>query len=246
MSVLFGRALLLLRRLTLAFLFCVDVHVKADEVKSCLDHTLPCAISSEGKKILSGSGLRLVMDRHSLLEQRKDKTVELIRGGFYVETSEARVFQTPYVKIWCEGTCKGLFQRELVQVNLVSLEGRWLMQRKGEEQTYSLVAGLQVQVGEVSTDGRAQMEFPQSLPWTPTVNEWAALYPGPLQDLKRELLKFRPTWKEAVEAASQLHIQVAKREIASYEKDQAEQRAKQHAHEREDQSLRALFREKNP
>ena len=89
------------------------------------------------------------------------------------------------------------------------------------------------------------MEFPQSLPWLSTVKSWAKLYPGNAKQLREEVADFRPAWREAVEAVSHLHAETAERAIASYEAGQAQERARQKAREREDESLRSLFRAKN-
>ena len=181
-----------------------------------------------------------------MLEQRDGHTIQLVLGSFYVETSREVHFQTPYARVWCEEDCKGIFNRESTLLEVKSLEGRWLIKRTGEAQTYALPAGLQVAIGEVTTDGQAQMDFPQSLPWLPTVKQWAALFPGSVDELKPTLVKFRDSWKEAVEAVSDLHQHAASRAIASYEKTQAQERARLLAIQREDQKLRDLFREKNP
>lgn len=237
----------LLRLLTFVFLFCVDVHVKAAELGDCWGHRIPCAVKAGDRvKTLSADNLRVSMSRASLLEQRDEKTVQLVAGQFYVETSRPVQFQTPFGKMWCESECKGLFVRETSRVVVKSFGGSWLVQRTGEQQTYVVPPALQVELGEVTSAGQAQMEFPQSLPWTSTVGAWAALYPGTLAEFKQTLAKFRPVWKEAVEAASSMHSQVILREIASDEKVRNEARARQLAKEREDQSLRQLFRDKNP
>ncbi len=236
----------LLRLFSFVVIFFIDVQVKAADLKDCWGKTVPCPIDSrEAKRSVEADGLLVILAPHSLIEQRDDSTIQLVSGEFYIETKRTEKFKTPYAKIWCEGECQALIQRQVREFNVKSLQGRWLIQRVGEEQTYALPAGLQMTIGEVAEDGRASMEFPQSLPWIPTIKQWAALYPGGLEKLKPELEKFRKQWKEAVEAASVMQYQSASRTIASYEKSLAEDRARQKAREREDQSLRSLFREKN-
>jgi hypothetical protein len=262
------------------FLFCVDVHVRAEtahgqakaeashgqakaetaqvdvkaeasdkarETENCWSKQIPCAVKSEHSKIrLHAKHLDLVMARGALLEQQTQNTIRLIKGEFYIETSQVVYFKTPYAKIWCEEECKGYFSRTVDQVNVKSLDGEWLIQRTGETTPYVLRVGRQVLIGEVQFDGKAFMEFPQSLPWSSTVNQWATLYPGSLDEFKHVLARFRTEWKGAVEELSDLHQTEAKRTIASHEKQVAEEQARKLAQEREDESLRAIFREKNP
>ena len=234
------------RTLLLLCTFCLDLHVKAAElsIKDCWGKTLPCSV--EGRRLVSAGATRLSLTTSALLEQRDAETFQLIRGDFYIETSSRAKFQTPFGQVWCEDECKGLFNREAGKLIVKSLEGKWRIRRLGEAQAYELAPGLQVQLGEVGDGGVAQMEFPQSLPWLPTVKLWSALYPGALSELKPTLVKFRETWKNAVETASVLHAQVASRSVASDAKIRASAAAQKLATEREDQRLRSLFRDKNP
>lgn len=235
-----------LRTLLLLSVFCLDVHVKAAELnkKYCWGQVLPCSV--EGRRLVMGTDFRISLATSTLLEWRDVETFQLIRGEFYVETSSRAKFQSPYGQVWCEDDCKGLFIREPDGIVIKSLEGNWRIRRLGEDQIYAIVPGLQVHLGEVNDAGQAQMEFPQSLPWLPTVKSWSALYPGTLKELKPTLVKFRESWKKAVEAASELHSKVASRRVASNAKMKAEVLARQLAAEREDQRLRSLFRDKNP
>src|SRR5665213_2103573 len=236
------------RALTLILIFFLDVHVKAETApKSCWGKSIPCPVQAGAEKqTITAKDLRVALGPAALLEQRDEKTVQMVSGDFYVETSKPVVFKTPYAKIWCDDDCKGLFIRTPESLTVKSLEGHWLVQRNGEKTVYTVPPALQVMVGEVGDDGRALMEFPQSLPWAPTVKQWGALYPGTLAELKPTLVKFREVWKVAVEWSSEMHFAAASRTIASADQAQAKERARKLALEREDQRLRALFREKNP
>jgi len=236
--------------LTLACLFFIDVHVKAAEApkKECWGAAIPCAVQAEGgeKRLLTANDLKISLAPAALLEQRDEKTMELVQGSFYVETSRPVVFKTPYGRVWCNDDCTGLFVRTDESFNIKSLQGHWLVQRNGENTTYQVPTALQVTLGAVGEDGHALMEFPQSLPWLSTIKQWGDLYPGTLKELKPTLVKFRETWKEAVENVSELQQKAAARTIASYEEGLAREKAAHDAREREDARLRALFREKNP
>lgn len=240
-----------MKRLLLGLLFCLDVRVKAGEVTAeaagCWGKTIPCPVQSEGAKtVIEAPSLKIALGPQALLEQRDRQTIQLVSGDFYVETAKDVTFKTPYARIWCEGECKAIFVRTTDKIDIKSLAGQWIIERNGEEQKYTVKAGLQLALSEVGEDGKAAMEFPQSLPWSPTVKQWAALYPGTLDELKPTLVKFREIWREAVGSVSDLHYQAAERNIASYEEEQAKERAAKAAREREDQRLRQLFREKNP
>lgn len=237
-----------LRVLACLFAFCVDVHVKAEEIiANCWERKIPCPIKASSRRlVLNAKEWRVSMAPSSLIERRAQSLVQLVEGQFYIEIARPIKFQTPYARVWCAEECKGIFVREGMSFTAKSLEGTWRIQRTGEAQVYVLPAGLQVVIGEVTDDGQSLMDFPQSLPWSPTVKEWSALYPGTLTELKPTLVKFRFVWKEAVEAVSDMHKHAADRAIAANDKILAAERAVRNAREREDQSLRELFRQKNP
>lgn len=238
------------RGLTLVCLFCIDVHVKAEPVlgvDGCWGKKIPCAVeASHAREVLKAADLMISMSSSALLDQFDEKTIQLARGRFYVETSRPVAFKTPYAKVWCSEDCKGIFAREPSQLTVLALAGKWLVNRTGDEKTYGIPEGMQMLFSEVTPEGAAAMEFPQSLPWEPTVIAWSSLYPGKMKDFKPLVAEFREVWKAAVEKASEMHQEQAQRTIASYENELAQERARQAAREREDAKLRALFREKNP
>lgn len=232
----------------LIWVFCVDVHVKAEEAheSGCWGNRVPCAFKAEeARTVLKLQDTVLSLSRHALVQRRQD-SVALVQGEFYIETSKPIHFQSPYGKFWCTDDCKGLVVRNPERINLKNLEGQWHVQRTGEAQEYVLPVGLQVSLGEVNDRGQATMDFPQSVPWNSTVHQWAELFPESFEELKPAIVKFRSNWREAVDAVSELHQHEAQRSIASHEQDLAREKAQRLAREREDQSLRALFREKNP
>lgn len=243
------------RGLAFVFVFCVDVHVKAETVKqsqkvtgssACWDKTTPCVVESQGRKILKAKNMIITLAPSSLIERKDEKTVQLMNGQFYIDVSAPVIFKTPYARITCQDSCKGLFTRRMTELNVKSLAGRWTVVRTGDEKTYGIPEAMQMSFGEVTDEGSAQMEFPQSLPWDVTLKEWAALYPGKLKEFKPVLAEFRSVWQEAVERVSEMHHSQAARTIASHERELAEARSREAAREREDAELRALFREKNP
>lgn len=239
------------RWFTLALLFCVDVRVKASEShpaeKSCWGRTLPCAVEASGsRRVIKEKEILLSMSPHALVEQQDAKTVQLVSGQFYVDTESAVVFKTPFARVWCDGDCKGIFIRSTEALMVKSIAGKWLAERTGDRTVYVVPEAMQMSFGEVTDDGMALMEFPQSLPWDATVKIWAALYPDKLKEFKEATAEFREVWKEAVVAVSELHHKEASRTIASHEKSLADARASAAAKEREDAKLRSLFRDKNP
>lgn len=237
-----------LRLLACLFVFCVDVHVKAEGVSpvDCWGKSIPCAIQTKSaRRVLEAKDLQIVMSPGALIEQRDGAVIQLVRGEFYIATSSKVTFQTPYARVQCDSECKGLFTRTLTTWTVKNLAGQWRIDRQGEAQTYVLLPALQVTLGEVGLDGRASMDFPQSLPWLPTVKQWASLYPGDIKGLKPELESFREVWKDAVEAVSHLHQETALRAVAADQHARAAAEAKLKAVEAEDQSLRNLFRQKN-
>lgn len=170
--------------------------------------------------------------------------MQVVRGHVYFSGKQLRL-SSPFAEVHCSTNCQMLIEREPTSITIKVLEGEAVLARTGDKTEYSVRAGHQLQVGEVMSDGKAKMEFPQSLPWDGTVKQWAMLFPGTFENFKSTLIQFRETWSEGVESASHLHLEYAGRALASHEQSLARQRARQAAIERENESLRRLFREKN-
>lgn len=242
----------LARAALICALFFVDVHVhaaehaKSETAEDCWGKTLPCAIqSSQHRRELKAQGFAMTLAPNSIAEQRDAKTVQLVKGSFYLEVDGVVKFNTPYAEIRCPAECKGIFSRTQKELEMKALEGQWVIKRLGDKQEYALRAGLQVKVSEVEENGMAEMEFPQGLPFESTVKEWAKFYSGDFKDFKASVTVFRQAWQEAIEQVSQSQLENATRSIASHQSELDKQRAAKAAAEREDAELRKLFREKN-
>ena len=226
------------RAFMLLFLFCVDVHVKADSGAQ--------VISAAHKKSFATANVSVVMQAGSLLEQREDNLVHLVKGHFFVDLQPSGKVQTAFATMTCAvDSCQALVRRDSEKVEIKAVKGEFNVRRLGEKAAYGLRSGMQVTVMAVTDEGTAEMEFPQSLPWDSTVKEWSKFYSGNAKDFRTTLIQFREEWKAAVENVSQLHQIQAGRVIASYEQSLSEQRARQAVQEREDAKMRKLFREKN-
>lgn len=236
-------------------LFFIDIKVHAGEhnhaaeaveAVDCWGKILPCAVqTSRHRRTLKAAGFEMTMSPHSIVEQRDAKTVQLVKGDYYLAVDGLVKFNTPYAEIRCSNECKGIFNRSEKNIEIKSLEGQWVIKRLGDKQEYALRAGLQVKVSEVEENGMAEMEFPQGLPFNATVKEWAKFYSGEYKEFKEEVTVFRQSWQEAVEQVSQAQLENATRSIASHQSEIDKQRAAKAAAEREDAELRKLFREKN-
>ncbi len=237
------------RFILIAAMFFIDVRVRAEDSHkeaSCWGKRIPCAIqATEHKREYRNGDFVLVLGAGSIAQQRDEKTIQLVEGKFYVEIDKPVIFKTPYASISCESVCTALITRALTGVTVKSLAGEWNIQRLGEKKNYSLSSGLQLSIGEVETSGVAQMDFPQSLPFAPTVMEWSKLFPGTVELFKSDVARFRLDWKEAVESASQVHEQAASRAIASYEAGLAKEEARRKSVAKEEAAMRELFRRKN-
>lgn len=222
----------LVRILILVFFFCVDVHVRAESV------------ASEKREAVSVPSGKLVLAPHSLIET-SEESVHLVKGDFYYSGGETARFKTPFAAFHCSGECKVLVRRFKDKVRIKNMLGSVIVRRAGDAQDYYLPVGMQFTVGLVTGVGVADMEFPQSLPWDETVKLWASLYIGEAKQFKSDLEEFREEWRHAVEAVSDLHRDRAHREIASAIRA-ADDAARSKAEiEKENASLRKLFREKS-
>lgn len=235
------------RAMMLVALFFMDVHVHAETQKEeCWGKTLPCAVQASARhREWKAQGFKMVLGPNSIAEQRDAKTVQLVKGNFYLEVDGNVRFKTPYAEVRCANDCKGIFNRAEDEIRIKALGGQWVIQRTGEAQEYALFAGLQVRVSEVQDNGMAEMEFPQGLPFSPTVKEWAKFYPGDFKRFKSDVAVFRQEWEGAIDKVSRDQLENATRSIASHQSRLEKERARKRAIEREDAELRKLFRQKN-
>lgn len=230
--------------LIISFFF-IDVRVRAETNSSCWGKSIPCAVRSQGHSAeYKAPGLVLVLSASAMVEQKDEKNIRLISGGFYLDVKNPIIFNTPYATFSCVSQCKALVERTQDSVTLKSLEGDWKIVRKGEAKEYFLSAGLQSQISEVDSTGMAHMEFPQAVVWSPTVKQWAAMYPNSFSSFKSDLERFRESWRSAVESSSSMNAEIVQRVVASHEAGLARERARQKAVEEDEKALRALFRKK--
>jgi hypothetical protein len=193
------------------------VQAKAGQPERCWNEKFPCPVKNHGgKRTLEGESLKLTMAPDTLVEQRDAGTIQVIDGHVLVAASRPVRFQSPYGKIWCADACMAIFERERDSFRIKSLAGHWRLSRAGDPQEYAVPPASQIVLGEVSEDGRAGMEFPQSLPWKPTIGEWAELHAGTADEFKRQVDSFRAVWKEAVETISRLQSEAAQRTIIAF------------------------------
>lgn len=239
----------------LLFVFCADIQVHAgggahskptpNEGSKSQPELGDAALLVEKRTVLSLGSSQLVVSRGGLL-RREGAMVQLIRGSFYFDGTADQVFKTPFVTIRCaDGSCRMLIERARESVEIKNLSGNIILQRNGEAQNYFLPTATQVSIGAVTMRGFADMEFPQSLPWSETARKWADLFPGSVKEFKSELEEFRPIWREAVEAISHLHLERANREIASADRAAEDAAARAAQVEKENAKLRQMFRRKN-
>ena len=234
------------RALALTLCFFLDVQVHAETLK-CWKQVTPCAVSADHEKVtLESSGIKMVLKPGSLIEKTEAGTISIVKGTVLLQAGDsATAYRTPFAKLWCADRCVALVEREAEQMTIKSLGGNWRAQRLGDEQEYAILAGTRVLFTPVTTDGRAGMDFAQSLPWESTVKEWAQLYPDGKDQFIADVGRFREVWSKGVESATDMQEANVGRSIAAYDKAQAQARARRQAQEREDAELRRLFREKN-
>lgn len=224
------------KALCLVLCFFLDVHVRAEEAIG----------AAHGRKIIQRENLKVVLDKGALVEVR-GSGFHLVRGFFLVEAQLATRFSTPFATLWCENNskCKALFERTSDHLSVKSLAGEWRFTRNGDAQIYSLPLAMQMRFAEVTDEGVASMDFPQSLPWLSTLKVWGRLFVGKPDEFKAQVSEFRAVWKAAVETASQLHAQGAARTIASAEAEASKREATRRQDERETNELRRQMRERN-
>lgn len=226
----------MIRTLLFFLLFCADLHVKADLAVA----------SGSSKKNWKGGGLDVVLQPGSLLEQREGELVNLVKGRFLIGFANGVSVRTPYAAVLCQAeSCAAIILRDAEGMEIKALKGEFSVRRLGDTAHYNMIAGSRMSVRSVAEDGKAEMEFPQSLPWDSTVKEWAKFFPGDMKAFRPVLTAFRADWKHAVEVLSSLHTERAGREIASHEKALVAEAARQAAEERANARLRELFRQKN-
>lgn len=225
-----------MRILCLILCFFLDVHVRADEA---------LVTQNSIRKVSLKEGF-IVLNARTLVEP-KGKTLNLVHGQLLVEAGRSTKFTTPFGEAFCdsEELCRALFERTSDKWVIQSLAGNWHFKRSGDNQVYQLHVATQIQLGEVTTDGQAQMELPQSLPWDATVKTWAHLFQGKPEQFKDQVIDFRVHWQAAVEGLSQAQSETTKKAVENHEKELKIQAAARLTETRERALLRRELAERN-
>ena len=94
------------RSLLIASLFFIGVRVRAEETAKdtdCWGKKIPCAVhSNHGRRELKAEAFSLTMAAGSLIEQRDDRTIQVVNGAFLAATESPLKFKTPYAAFWCK------------------------------------------------------------------------------------------------------------------------------------------------
>ncbi len=232
-----------IRFFLLVMSFFIEVHVRAQE---CVGKSVPCAFQSHAvRRIVDLKGAQVVLAPGAVVEHRSEAQLHILQGVVYVHTSSGFKFSSAFGDANCEQGCRAIFSRTDNAFKIETLRGEWSVQRRGDKQHYAVGVATQVEMGEVGLDGKAVMGFPQSLSWDAIVKSWAKLYLGKKEDFKEDILTFHAEWKLAVERVAEMQRQEAGRLIASENHKKSLVWEKKKAAEREDESLRKMFREKN-
>jgi hypothetical protein len=233
----------------LVFLFFLDVHLNAESIfypAGCWGKTVPCSVENEtGRRLsLELKGMSIHLDSKAIVKAMSANEADLARGTLFAKHASEFQWHTPFGDVFCE-KCQLILQRDEHSLEISALSGNVSVQRKGDSEKYFLPPGFSVTLSAVTVDGKADLEIPQAAPLRPTAKTWAKVYPGTVNDFKKDLGAYIESWRFAVETASKMHQEEADRRIAAAESDR--ERADRIRHEREvqNQKLRDLFRGKN-
>lgn len=227
----------------------IDIRLNAEIVSApadCMGKSFPCAIENNSKGHL---GLRLKemtihLGHQAIIEELGPQEASLTLGVMFARHKEKFNWVTPFGIIECNA-CEVLMKRERESVEINTVKGEVYIRRRGDDEKYILPVGFSVSLGSISTDGRAQMEFPQAAPLRPMAKAWASVFADDPKEFRSDLKEYIVAWKQAVEIASQMHLNEAEKQIRLADQAKQDQLNAQRIRDEYDRKLRHLFREKN-
>lgn len=235
--------------LILLFLLSLDLNISAETIfypKNCWGKDEACAVQNDSKRpvTLQLSGMQVHMDSQAIMKTDAQGEADLARGTLFAKHADSYTWRTPFGQVICR-SCQVLLHRDEKSLEVNAIKGRVTIVRKGDGSSYELPPGFSVQLSAVTSDGRANLDFPQASPLVLVGKAWARVYNGDTQEFKKEFGDYVKIWDQAADLSSQMQKEEAERRIASDDAEKARIEQLRQNRLREQERIRQLFREKN-
>lgn len=240
-----------LHLLSVTLAFSVNVKVKAHSLKALRDPSL-CTLEQVGCAIQADvdqtelSYLRkenqLGMAQGAIILSMQPGQIRLIQGLVRVRAADPIKVLLPQGEVEVTAASEAMLSKSEMEVELTVLKGEVRVFGKSGEGIL-VQQGKTQKIGALDLAGRLKLEPYLASPWSSTLKSWWRTYPGTKSEFISRAKQLLPLWRQATEAASQDHLDLARRHIAQvqYARQTAKELRQKKA--REEAELRALFRE---
>lgn len=244
-----------LRFLFALFFFIIDVKAKAavlnlPEASSviaspvgCVPGQAGCALrTAEKQKFrLAAGGSTVVMGPETSLAYESESRLILLSGVIWIEGGRGLTVRTLYGEVRGEGSYWLWKEHDKVRIGVIDNEVE-IFPRHGE--SLKLWVGMENWVGPMS-DGRSSVGIPQAAVLSDVLELWAKLSYEPKRTFTERVQKFMAQWHGSVRTLSQLHRQMATRQMAGFAEEKRAEQERLRRLRAEEAEIRRLFREKN-
>lgn len=242
-------------RVLIFFLFfSVDITVHAKSLAAlkfpvqepfhCLTKDQVCAFSTypDTKYEFNVAGTRIILGADTFVTRLERGRFELVRGLIWVMAEDEIVIETEYgqIKIY-HG--EALIQRNSKHVITQSLLGEVTLYPKGGS-PLNVEKGFENTLSPVNSSGIAQTGIPQLMDFRAITQTLSHLYFGSKYEFKKLAKTWMREWPDLVSKASQFHLELTRRSIASDIENQEQELRRRQAMEMERRRLQQLFRTK--
>ncbi|HEX4926288.1 MAG TPA: hypothetical protein VFV50_19495 [Bdellovibrionales bacterium] len=220
--------------------------VVLQEPADCLFKESMCAMKTKpGHKFETKIGsTSLILGSDTIIVRTAQDSLLLVQGEVWVKAAGEFHVRSEYGEVKLNEDGEAWFVRGEKRVLVRTLrEGSVVIARNSQEHML-LLQGFEIAMEGVTASGHGRLSVPTVINFRDHLRRWARLYRGPKKEFVNELQRFEPVLREAAIQSSDLHVEMAKRRIASEQAELDRQLEEQRRIERENARLRKLFRDR--
>lgn len=221
--------------------------VVTQEPADCLWADSTCAMKTQsGRKYETKIGsTSVLMGPDTIIVRLSADSLLLVEGEVWVKSENSPFkIRTEYGDAEVAAAGEAWLVRSEKRVLIRSMRFATQIHARKSEEVIPLQPGFEVYLEGITSKGFAHLTIPSVLDFRDHMRRWARLYRGPKKEFVNELQRFDPILREAAVASSELHVELAKRYLASEKASDDEAKLKREQYERESARLRKLFRDR--
>lgn len=216
------------------------------EPAGCVFKESMCAMKTKpGYKFETKIGATsLIMGSDTIIVRTAQDSLLLVQGEIWVKAAGEFHVRSEYGEVKLNEDGEAWFVRSQKRVLVRTLREGSVVSARNSRDHLLLLQGFEIAMEGVTASGYGRLSVPTVINFRDHLRRWARLYRGPKKEFVNELQRFEPIIYEAAIQSSDLHVEMAKRHIASEQAALDRRLDEQKRIERENARLRKLFRDR--